>query len=85
VMSYDGHLGFGLLADYDALPGLEGLMQDLRWAIAALARAAGVPAKRSKAPSASHTANGSRANGPKPSRKAAGAAGNGRSKLARSG
>ena len=24
VMSYDGHLGFGLLADYDALPELEG-------------------------------------------------------------
>jgi diacylglycerol O-acyltransferase len=84
VMSYDGHLGFGLLADYDALPGLEGLMQDLRWAIAALARAAGVPAKRSKAPSASHTTNGSRANGPKPPRKAAGAAGNGRSTLTRS-
>ncbi len=68
VMSYDGHLGFGLLADYDALPGLEGLMQDLRWAIAALARAAGVPAKRSKAPGASHTANGSRANGAQPPR-----------------
>jgi WS/DGAT/MGAT family acyltransferase len=78
VMSYDGHLGFGLLADYDALPGLEGLMRDLRLAIAALARAAGVPAKRSKAPSASHTANGFRANGAKPPRKAAG---NGRSTL----
>ena len=25
VMSYDGHLGFGLLADYDALPDLEDL------------------------------------------------------------
>jgi diacylglycerol O-acyltransferase / wax synthase len=42
VMSYDGHLGFGLLADYDALPELEGIAQDLRFAIAALARAAGV-------------------------------------------
>jgi diacylglycerol O-acyltransferase len=53
VMSYDGHLGFGLLADYDALPGLEGLAQDLHWAITSLARAAGVlpPAKqRAKKP-----------------------------------
>ena len=81
VMSYDGHLGFGLLADYDALPGLEGLLQDLRWAIAALARAAGVPATRSKAHSASHTVSGSRANGAKPPRKAAG---NGRSTLTKS-
>ena len=78
VMSYDGHLGFGLLADYDALPGLEGLLRDLRWAIVALARAAGAPAKRSKAHSASRAANGSRANGAKPPRKAAG---NGRSTL----
>jgi diacylglycerol O-acyltransferase len=45
VMSYNGHLGFGLLADYDALPGLEGIARDLRWAIASLARAAGVPTK----------------------------------------
>ncbi len=42
VMSYDGHLGFGLLADYDALPELEAIARDLEWAIAALARAAGV-------------------------------------------
>ncbi len=53
VMSYDGHLGFGLLADYDALPGLEGLARDLRWAISSLARAAGVPSARSKARDAS--------------------------------
>jgi WS/DGAT/MGAT family acyltransferase len=47
VMSYDGHLGFGLLGDYDALPELEALAQDLKWAIASLARAAGVrPARR---------------------------------------
>jgi diacylglycerol O-acyltransferase len=48
VMSYDGHLGFGLLGDYDALPELELIVQDLRRAIASLARAAGVsraPAK----------------------------------------
>jgi diacylglycerol O-acyltransferase / wax synthase len=42
VMSYDGHLGFGLLADFDALPELESLALDLKWAIASLARAAGL-------------------------------------------
>jgi diacylglycerol O-acyltransferase / wax synthase len=48
VMSYDGHLGFGLLGDFDALPGLEAIAADLKWAIGSLARAAGVspPAKR---------------------------------------
>jgi diacylglycerol O-acyltransferase len=51
VMSYDGHLGFGLLGDFDALPGLEAIADDMKWAIAQLARAAGVgaPAKRAKA------------------------------------
>jgi WS/DGAT/MGAT family acyltransferase len=42
VMSYDGHLGFGLLGDYDALPDIEEIADDLKAAIAALARAAGV-------------------------------------------
>jgi hypothetical protein len=42
VMSYDGHLGFGLLGDYDALPELEQIALDLQWAIASLARAAGL-------------------------------------------
>jgi diacylglycerol O-acyltransferase len=46
VMSYDGHLGFGLLGDYDALPGLEEIAKDLDWAIASLARAAGVRTRR---------------------------------------
>jgi diacylglycerol O-acyltransferase / wax synthase len=53
VMSYDGHLGFGLLGDYDALPELELIVQDLRRAIASLARSAGVsraPAKTASAP-----------------------------------
>ena len=49
VMSYDGHLGFGLLGDYDALPDLEEIARDLKWAIAALSRAAGV---RTSAPAA---------------------------------
>jgi diacylglycerol O-acyltransferase len=62
VMSYDGHLGFGLLGDYDALPGLEQIATDLKWAIASLARAAGV----------SPRANGS--TGSRPGRKTAKAA-----------
>ena len=41
VMSYDGHLGFGLLGDYDALPDLEQIVLHLKWAIASLTRAAG--------------------------------------------
>ena len=42
VMSYAGHLGFGLLGDYDALPGLELIADSLRKAIRALATSAGV-------------------------------------------
>jgi diacylglycerol O-acyltransferase len=50
VMSYNGHLGFGLLADYDALPDLDAIAADLGHAIGRLARAAGVraPQRRSK-------------------------------------
>jgi WS/DGAT/MGAT family acyltransferase len=51
VMSYDGHLGFGLLGDFDALPELEAIASDLKSAIASLARAAGVapaPQRRAK-------------------------------------
>jgi len=42
VMSYDGHLGFGLLGDYDALPDIEQIALDLQAATAALARSAGL-------------------------------------------
>ncbi|MGH2857648.1 MAG: WS/DGAT/MGAT family O-acyltransferase [Solirubrobacteraceae bacterium] len=42
VISYDGQLTFGLNADYDALPDLEALADDLRGAIRELAAAAGV-------------------------------------------
>jgi WS/DGAT/MGAT family acyltransferase len=42
IMSYDGHLFFGLLGDYDALPDLDEVAQDLDHAIAELAAAAGV-------------------------------------------
>jgi len=42
ILSYDGRLGYGLLADYDALPDLESIATHLRAAIEDLARAAGV-------------------------------------------
>jgi diacylglycerol O-acyltransferase len=64
VMSYDGHLGFGLLADYDALPELEGIARDLRQAIASLARAAGIRVSGSPA-------NSSRPGGSRSAKKAA--------------
>jgi WS/DGAT/MGAT family acyltransferase len=62
VMSYDGHLGFGLLADFDALPELENIRRDLEWAIDSLAEAAGVR-KRSvnKAATRRKTARGASA------------------------
>ncbi len=41
IMSYDGHLNFGLNADFDALPDVERLAQDLSDAIAELLQAAG--------------------------------------------
>ena len=44
IMSYDGHVFFGLLGDYDAMPDLDELGPDLQRAIAALATAAGLPA-----------------------------------------
>jgi diacylglycerol O-acyltransferase / wax synthase len=75
VMSYNGHLGFGLLGDYDALPDIEDIAEDVRGAIAALARAAGVrtrtarPARRAatRAPAKrSSKASGSSSNGRAP-------------------
>ena len=47
VMSYDGHAGFGLLGDYDALPQLDALADDLSWAIGALARVARAQSSKS--------------------------------------
>src|SRR3954470_24402323 len=49
IMSYNGRLGFGLLADYDAMPDLHDVAGHLRDAIADLRAAAGVkrmPARR---------------------------------------
>lgn len=49
VMSYNGHLGFGLLGDYDALGDLDEIALDLEHSIRWLARAAGVSKPRSRA------------------------------------
>jgi diacylglycerol O-acyltransferase / wax synthase len=43
IMSYDGQLNFGLTTDYDGIPDVEVLAEELRSAIAELAAAAGVP------------------------------------------
>jgi hypothetical protein len=42
IMSYNGQLNFGLNADYDAMPDLEALADELRAAIEELAAAAGL-------------------------------------------
>ncbi len=49
VMSYDGHLGFGLLGDYDALADLDRIALDLKAAIASLAKAAGARPRAERA------------------------------------
>ena len=46
IFSYNGRLGFGLLGDYDALPGLEQIAAELENAIAGLAAAAGIKPRR---------------------------------------
>lgn len=46
VMSYNGRLGFGLLADYDAVPEVEAIADCLRQAISSLAAAADVQAPK---------------------------------------
>jgi WS/DGAT/MGAT family acyltransferase len=43
IMSYNGALSFGLTADYDALPDVETLADELRSSIEELAAAAGAP------------------------------------------
>jgi diacylglycerol O-acyltransferase / wax synthase len=69
VMSYDGHLGFGLLGDYDALPDLDAIAQALERAIRLLERAAAVHAPRRAAPKRAAARGGrasaaTRGNGP---------------------
>jgi diacylglycerol O-acyltransferase / wax synthase len=41
IMSYDGQVNFGLIGDYDGMPDLEDLAQDLEDSIAELLEAAG--------------------------------------------
>jgi diacylglycerol O-acyltransferase len=48
VTSYDGTLGFGLLADYDAVPDIEFVAGALRESIDALAAGASVPRRAAK-------------------------------------
>ena len=48
VMSYDGRLGFGLLADYDALPDVDVIATELRAAIDALAAGASIPRRAAR-------------------------------------
>ncbi len=45
IMSYDGRMSFGLLADYDAVGDLADFAAGLREAIAELAQVAGLPAR----------------------------------------
>jgi WS/DGAT/MGAT family acyltransferase len=48
VMSYDGRLGFGLLADYDALPDVDLLALELRDALDALVAGASIPQRAAR-------------------------------------
>jgi len=71
VMSYDGHMGFGLLGDYDSLPDLEEIALDLKWAVAALCHAAGVrprgaPSRGARAPRKTATRSTPDGNGSTP-------------------
>src|SRR5208282_4291288 len=74
VLSYDGHMGFGLLADYDALPDLEEIALNLKWAVAALCRSAGVrprATRSSRKTPAAHAPAATEANGAKRSSESA--------------
>ncbi len=61
VMSYNGHLDFGLLGDYDALPDLDEIALDLEHSIRWLARAAGVSKPRSRKPAGTKPARAAQA------------------------
>ncbi len=58
VMSYNGRMGFGLLADLDALPDLTALAGMVEESIAALAAAAGVRPRPAPRPRRARSANG---------------------------
>ena len=58
-MSYDGRLGFGLLGDFDALPDLEAIADDLERRDRRPRRAA-APAPTARAPGRTRPAAGAR-------------------------
>jgi diacylglycerol O-acyltransferase / wax synthase len=55
IMSYDGGMNFGLVGDYEALPDIDDLAEDLHAALAELGRAAGLSLS-SPAPRTTETA-----------------------------
>ncbi len=61
ILSYNGQLNFGLVADYDALADVEVLADELRASIEELAEAAGVPAPSPPSKEAGTRASGARA------------------------
>ena len=61
VMSYDGHLGFGVLGDYDAVPELESIGRDLKLSISSLLRAAAVHGARRRPAQLAQTGSPGRA------------------------
>ncbi len=61
IMSYDGHLHFGLNADYDGLADVERFAQDLRAAIEELVSAAGASPRAAQRPSRRQAARAGRA------------------------
>ena len=60
ILSYNGHLDFGLVADYDALVDLEALADELRSSIEELAAAAGAPVGPGGRPDGGRQASSSR-------------------------
>ena len=50
IMSYNGQVNFGLIGDYDAMPGLDSLAEDLTAEIDSLAEAA--PKRKKRKPAA---------------------------------
>jgi diacylglycerol O-acyltransferase / wax synthase len=62
IMSYNGQLNFGLIADYDAMPSLEDFAEDLRVSMEELGESAGLPpAKKRKRVSRAAKAEATRA------------------------
>jgi hypothetical protein len=55
IMSYDGRLGFGLMGDFDAMPDLDELGEDVERAVDALAVAAGVTGAKATRPRKART------------------------------